>query len=390
MPLEPSDHSSNAPPQLCAAPAAGFALALEGGTLALRVYATDGAQLPLSLLRALQKDVAASPFSAASLYEALRPAADAPTLPAAPPGLLPVLRRYQSAAAAWMVSREQGGGQQLGCSPVGWRQLGAEGAFCCEVTGRVRAAPPPPPPLVRGGILADEMGLGKTVTVLALLLAHRCPSPAKPPPSGSPPWRAPPGDDCVCGEPADADADACRLCCGAARHVGRGRALCRRCAAWLSARRVPGQSGATLIVMPGPIVGQWQSELARHSEPGALAVLVYAGQPRGPFCDVTAVVTPAQFAAADVVLTSYEALRADIHRDDSAAAAGGGNDGGSSGRRATRGGGRRYPPLASPLLPSAAAKLAMPATHDARAPRPRTRAAAAAPVRAHDRAARAA
>ncbi len=80
--------------------------------------------------------------------------------------------------------------------------------------------------------------------------------------------------------------------------------------------------GATLIVVPAPILAQWHSELLRHAAPGALKLLVYHGQcqqgqqrqqaGQGHDAGAGGVVTAAELAAADVVLTTYDVLRKDV------------------------------------------------------------------------------
>ena len=131
---------------------------------------------------------------------------------------------------------------------------------------------------------------------------------------------------------------------------------CGRCAARRAGASFSGPCGATLVVCPSPILEQWRSELARHAAPGALRVATYEGQPRdfggpggwrlgtrrGP-----APVSAAELAAADVVLTTYETLRRDIHRDPGGPGAEEDDETGRGGGR--RRGRRRYEPLPTPL-----------------------------------------
>ena len=89
--------------------------------------------------------------------------------------------------------------------------------------------------------------------------------------------------------------------------------------------------GTTLIVCPSAILGQWVSELQRHSAPGALSLLVYRGQDQrgggggtsdgygavicGPRASGGAeVVSAHDLAAVDIVVTTYDVLRADVSR----------------------------------------------------------------------------
>lgn len=116
--------------------------------------------------------------------------------------------------------------------------------------------------------------------------------------------------------------------------------LCGACVARRAGEVVSGPCRATLVVCPAPILPQWRAELRRHAKPGAVRVLVYEGQPRdagGPnagkrrtkasFQTDTfqtdkglsnasdGVVSAADLAAADVVLTTYDVLRGDLHHD---------------------------------------------------------------------------
>ena len=99
---------------------------------------------------------------------------------------------------------------------------------------------------------------------------------------------------------------------------------CGRCVARRAGRFVSGPCGATLVVCPSAILAQWRSELQRHAAPGALAVVTYEGQPRGAsgpdaetrFRRQSARAEPVSaldLARADVVLTTYETLRSDLH-----------------------------------------------------------------------------
>jgi E3 ubiquitin-protein ligase SHPRH len=54
------------------------------------------------------------------------------------------------------------------------------------------------------------------------------------------------------------------------------------------------------------------SEIERHIQPGALKVLVYSGQAQ-PGSKGGAVITAAGLAGADIVLTSYDTLKKDLH-----------------------------------------------------------------------------
>ena len=95
---------------------------------------------------------------------------------------------------------------------------------------------------------------------------------------------------------------------------------CGRCVAKRAGATVSGPCGATLVVCPSTILNQWCSELDRHCVPGTLKVVVYEGQPRnasGPNMlkkqKSNAPTSAFDLAAADVVLTTYDTLRNDLH-----------------------------------------------------------------------------
>jgi E3 ubiquitin-protein ligase SHPRH len=193
------------------------------------------------------------------------------------------------------------------------------------------------------------MGLGKTVELLALMCANKYvgPAPTFPAPGGAPSGR-PRRErvDCVCG--ADdltpcvesyaglwLQCDSCLAwqhgaCAGHPRRAPPGDYGCGACRRAAAAAEVTQPCGTTLIVCPAPILSQWHSELQRHIHPGALKVVVYHGQPQAgkpsaptPAPAATAaggggVVTAAQLASADVVLTTYDVLRQDLLRQPDA------------------------------------------------------------------------
>ncbi|KAI5079688.1 hypothetical protein GOP47_0005167 [Adiantum capillus-veneris] len=100
--------------------------------------------------------------------------------------------------------------------------------------------------------------------------------------------------------------------------------VCGDCASLIGSVEVEGVSNATLIVCPSSILGQWQEEIARHTEKGALKVIVYEGFQKGPGLQSGGEVTRTKYgkivgahelAMADIVLTTYNTLQADLSHD---------------------------------------------------------------------------
>lgn len=206
---------------------------------------------------------------------------------------------------------------------------------------------------VLGGILADEMGLGKTVEVLALILANPAP-PAKsiirhvqaedePTPEGEAMdvscacklTETLPGGFIQCAS--------CRLwqhllcsCVPEGIEVESYKHVCTVC----RAREKPISSRATLIVCPATIVSQWHSEIYKHTTPDFVKCVVYEGVKKSAEMlhkcalrllrrpsDATRVAAVRKTASLlsvdflskqDIVLTTYEALRLDLHHLSSA------------------------------------------------------------------------
>ena len=227
---------------------------------------------------------------------------------------------------------------------------------------------------IKGGILADEMGLGKTVEVLACVLSNRLKPKAdglsRPDTdesmngdlgAGSPPplsttvaadstddSHIPERIDCVCGATTDDVSEnvlwvLCEFCktwmharCVGYRppraHRSRGACIpetdeaskeaedpfiCGRCARERASVVVEGVSKSTLIVCPSAILPQWVSEIQRHVDTSTFSMRVYNGQSQQAAIGglSSSITTSRDLASCDVVLTTYEALRSDIHHE---------------------------------------------------------------------------
>ena len=295
-------------------------------------------------------------LEADDVYERLREFVDARAArPSAPvpelPSLRPVLRGYQRDALGWMLARE---GLTAAAVPPGsevlWRCVHSDDGtpiYWNTSNGAMCLTPPPASPTVlpiclRGGILADEMGLGKSVEVISLLLAH--PRAADTEASaelmgleGSP---ADVDDSlpCVCqGQPSDFDGswvscDVCgrwvHACCagfGSAAEAEAAREYrCLVCAC-REGERQPRACGATLLVCPTAILGQWHDEVDKHVHGGSLRIVKYSGLREALHegwkrPGRLASLHPAHLGACDLVLTTFETLRAELdHAPDEAA-----------------------------------------------------------------------
>jgi len=340
----------------------------------------------------------ALPLAAPQLYAQLEryareyPARPSVTLPPLP-ALRPTLRQYQREAVEWMVGREIGLRGSTEAVPqfstpdaVLWRKLslraGAGPSLVAVYWNLHSGALLPPgetPPSdadVRGGILADEMGLGKSVEIIALLLAHRR---ATEPATNQAPSSATAGQaalgggaeeeeeeevegpsGCFCGstprggESVWVQCDVCRRWCHAAcagfASEEEAEAVegytCLVCASEAGGRS-PLACGATLLVCPASILGQWRDEVERHvgangdsagagdlagdsardggapsgNNEGRLKVCTYVGL-KTALADAPrdarslAACHPSSLANCDLVLTTFEALRHELHHTD--------------------------------------------------------------------------
>jgi hypothetical protein len=291
---------------------------------------------------------------------------------------------------------------------LGWVELplalpsGARVALSYNaLTGCVAwAAPEEPAAVPLGGILADEMGLGKTVEVLALILSNPRPRPGLAPPTSPPPrsgrssvaaspstpssipgsayWNdlspknahnSELGDSCICGKCIPADENRSVICsrCGWRLHpecarlsMGHGEqqlVLPHTCVACAVAQSSTGGTGGgpiaartTLIVCPTPLLQQWQLEVGRHVLAGALSVAVYPGVNELQRTGRTAgglglaLLRPSVLAKHDVIITTFDVLRGELHHSGGGASSGSSPGSGKSMRFS-----KRYKVVPSPL-----------------------------------------
>lgn len=141
-----------------------------------------------------------------------------------------------------------------------------------------------------------------------------------------------PARNCLCGMPVDSHE--CMLTCtecGAVRHVGcirhvgkpkakglqRSSFICGACTAKACGAFWNQATSSTLIICPASILEQWKQEFERHVLPNVLKVVVYNGQSQkastGHFLGDGLGITASELGQADVVLTTYDALRHDLH-----------------------------------------------------------------------------
>ncbi|XP_022696804.1 E3 ubiquitin-protein ligase SHPRH-like isoform X2 [Varroa jacobsoni] len=214
------------------------------------------------------------------------------------------LREYQREAVTWMVAMET-------CPPsVGpvelWQPLKDSqgltvyynrfsGWFGSRVSsiGNTEGRPP-------GGILADEMGLGKTLEVISCVLAHPRP--------GFPVMEDQQGIVLV-EDSKTLTQFSCTICSrvNEAKCAENVSSKCPQCWAAETAEK-PRPIKSTLIVCPATICEQWTDEINwLVGGDCSLQVFVYGGVSKHGY------IPPDRLAEFDLIITTYEVLRKEIH-----------------------------------------------------------------------------
>ncbi|KAI8089837.1 SNF2 family N-terminal domain-containing protein [Halteromyces radiatus] len=189
-------------------------------------------------------------------------------------GLRPTLTPFQSQNVEWMVKKEgftildNGSLHEIPIDndqlPFFWEKINTtangQHLYINRVTNEIsHHIPVHRHTLYHGGILADEMGLGKTVSAIAMILLNT---------------------------PEKSDIF---------NHTNSGELR---------------KTGATLIITPATISHQWESEFKKHAP--TLKVAFYHGIKNIPQHTETEQVAD-YLASNDVVLTTYNVLRTEIH-----------------------------------------------------------------------------
>ncbi|CAN8071847.1 unnamed protein product [Agarophyton chilense] len=257
------------------------------------------------------------------------------------------LRPYQQRAVAWMLSRElrppksqrfvewhlanQLSNNQFFREQAALNHLTTEAHAVFDVfEGAICLGPLNDPrnrsvPGAFGGLLCDEMGLGKTVELMQLVLCNtrdaaeihirkRC-SPSR--------SRICPVCDGICRAASQStEHPVCRCVdCGRTAHrdcvkgsnAAKKDYVCPACIDYLYSlskddireTEMP-KSKATLIIIPTALLIQWKTEIEKHVR-DALNVVVFQG------LRISGYIPQQVLQEADVVLTTYDALRADVN-----------------------------------------------------------------------------
>ena len=200
-----------------------------------------------------------------------------------PPGLDSTLFDYQRKTVAWMIQQEE---LPRGMSTFVYNKIPTPDGMSLYLSPSGKLSKEPPLQ-ANGGAIFSTMGTGKTIMTLALIMSR----PRHP-------------EECDLGFGARR-AEAWKAACDRQRNAPQYRGAANELAAvkatmytgMFSPRRF--RSRATLIIAPVSLVGQWESEVRKHT-PGTTVVLWHG--------DTRTQDNFSKLLSCDVVMTTYELL----------------------------------------------------------------------------------
>ncbi|ACO67442.1 SNF2 super family [Micromonas commoda] len=229
-----------------------------------------------------------------------------------PPNLALPLMDFQRQTLAWMRDKER---SERGLNGVFWEERRwADGGkyWYFPLAGELRLSEPP---LVRGGMLSEEMGLGKTLEVLALVSADadaaRAAVEAKTAAAKEEPPEAEEEEEGEEGEEDRLNGKGSRNADHPDEDEDEDDAEERR------QREEEDRDGlipsrATLIIVPPPLLRQWEAECAKCVRPGTMKIGIHSGRGRGGRGaprQVSERELASKLADNDVVLATYPSLQ---------------------------------------------------------------------------------
>ena len=225
-----------------------------------------------------------------------------------PPNLALPLMDFQRQTLAWMRDKER---SERGLNGVFWEERRwADGGeyWYFPLAGELRLSEPP---LVRGGMLSEEMGLGKTLEVLALVSADADAARAAAEAKTAAAKEEPPEAEEEEGEEDRVDGKGSRSADHPDEDDDEDDAEERR------QREEEDRDGlipsrATLIIVPPPLLRQWEAECAKCVRPGTMKIGIHSGRGRGgrgASRPVSERELASKLADNDVVLATYPSLQ---------------------------------------------------------------------------------
>lgn len=250
------------------------------------------------------------------------------------------LRPYQIRAVAWMMSRELGPRLHL-FRDVVWEDAKLLASECVighyphvqvqsnvainSLEGQVKVNDTSLDEVDnvkgnRGGLLCDEMGLGKTVELMQLVLCNKLREGSSGTRHSGQPSRI--CQECRQQVPPNSRRFFTCLECEQVRHkacmggheyaADKYGFVCPECTEWmqyLSKEDTPPadlpMSKATVVIIPTTLLLQWQTEIQKHCK-DALKIEIFLGLRKSGY------IPQKRLMEADVVLTTYDALQADV------------------------------------------------------------------------------